>query len=166
MIGIQFEELKLQHIQSVLDIYMHYVLNTTGTFHARTLSVKEIQEMVLFGSSKYKTFVIFYEGDLCGYVSMGPYKKREAYNGTAEVTVYLRHDKTGCGMGSQAVEFIENYARSKGIHVLVATICGENTASIRLFEKNGFEKCAHFREVGQKFGKLLDVVAYQKILKQ
>jgi phosphinothricin acetyltransferase len=164
MSNIQFEELKPQHIHSVLDIYMHYVLNTTATFHARTLSLKDMQEMVLFGSSVYKTFVMTHKGELCGYVILGPYKKREAYNGTAEVTVYLRHDKTGCGMGSRAVRFIEDYARTKGIHVLIATICGENSRSIRLFEKNGYEKCAHYKEVGRKFGKLLDVVAYQKIL--
>ncbi len=164
MANIQFEALRPQHLQSVLDIYMYYVLNTTATFHARTLSEKDMQEMVLFGSSIYKTFVILSEGELCGYVILGPYKKREAYNGTAEVTIFLRYDKTGCGIGSQAIEFIEDYARSKGIHVLIATICGENTASIRLFEKQGFEKCAHYKEVGQKFGKLLDVVAYQKIL--
>jgi len=164
MADIQFEELKLQHMQSVLDIYMYYVFNTTATFHARTLSLKDMQEMVLFGSSKYKTFVMTHEGQLYGYVILGPYKKREAYNGTAEVTVYLRHDKTGCGIGSQAVKFIEEYARTKGIHVLIATICGENSRSICLFEKNGYEKCAHYKEVGRKFGKLLDVVAYQKIL--
>jgi phosphinothricin acetyltransferase len=164
MTDTQFEELRPRHLQSVLDIYMYYVLNTTATFHARTLSLKDMQEMVLFGSSIYKSFVIMYEGELCGYVIMSPFKKREAYNGTAEVTVYLRHDRTGCGIGSRAVCFIEDYARTKVIHVLIAAICGDNTASIRLFERHGFEKCAHYREVGQKFGQLLDVVAYQKIL--
>ncbi len=49
--------------------------------------------------------------------------------------------------------------------MLVATICGENAASIGVFAKNGYEKCAHYKEVGQKFGQLLDVVAYQKILR-
>jgi L-amino acid N-acyltransferase YncA len=50
------------------------------------------------------------------------------------------------------------------MHVLMATICGENDKSIRLFEKNGYFKCAHYKEVEEKFGELLDVVAYQKIL--
>jgi phosphinothricin acetyltransferase len=70
----------------------------------------------------------------------------------------------GRGLGGRGAQFIEDVAKSNGIHVLVATICGENEASIRLFERNGYEKCAHFREVGKKFGRWLDVVAYQKIL--
>jgi phosphinothricin acetyltransferase len=143
---------------------MYYVLNTTATFHARTLSKNEMQELVCFDNSKYKTFVMIEQGEVRGYVIMSPYKKREAYNDTAEVAVYLKHDKLGRGLGSLAVNYIEDYARSQSIHALIATICGENIRSIRAFEKNGYEKCAHYKEVGQKFGKLLDVVAYQKIL--
>lgn len=63
-----------------------------------------------------------------------------------------------------AVKYIEGFAKNKNIHVLVATICGENSGSINLFEKNGYTKCAHYKEVGEKFGQFLDVVAYQKII--
>jgi phosphinothricin acetyltransferase len=46
--------------------------------------------------------------------------------------------------------------------VLVGTLCGENHASIRLMEKSGYSRCAHLKNIGEKFGKLLDVVVYQK----
>jgi phosphinothricin acetyltransferase len=52
------------------------------------------------------------------------------------------------------------------ISVLIGMITGENVASIKLFKACGYEKCAHFKEVGQKFNKLLDVVAYQKIIQE
>lgn len=93
-----------------------------------------------------------------------PSIKREAYDGTAEVTIYLKTGFTGKGLGSMALKYVENHAKHQHLHVLVATICGENEESIRLFSKNGYDKCAHYKEVGQKFGQLLDVVAYQKIL--
>ncbi|WP_394325579.1 GNAT family N-acetyltransferase [Methanosarcina barkeri] len=54
--------------------------------------------------------------------------------------------------------------KKQNIHVLIATICGENSKSINLFVRNGFSKCAHYKEVGEKFGQLLDVMAYQKII--
>ena len=53
---------------------------------------------------------------------------------------------------------------SSGFRVLIGIISADNKQSIALVEKCGFEKCAHFKEVGEKFGKILDVVAYQKIL--
>jgi phosphinothricin acetyltransferase len=57
---------------------------------------------------------------------------------------------------------IEGAAKKGGIHVLIGTLCGENYASIRLLEHMGYTKAAHLRNVGEKFGKILVVVMYQK----
>ena len=158
------EELKEDHLTKIREIYNYYILNSTATFHAHPLSIDEMRELVFFDNPKYKTFAILDGHDLCGYVILTQHKKREAYDGTAEVTVYLQPDCIGKGLGSLALRYIEDIAKKSNIHVLVATICGENNQSIGLFEKNSYFKCAHYKEVGQKFGKLLDLVAYQKIL--
>ncbi len=147
-------------------LYNHYVLHSTATFHAHEMDTDEFRDMVVFDDPKYVTYVMRDKGALAGYVLLTQHKKREAYDDTAEVTVYLQPGLTHKGFGSAAIQFIEGIAREKGLHVLVATICGENAASIGVFAKNGYEKCAHYKEVGQKFGQLLDVVAYQKILRQ
>ena len=161
-----FDEMREEHLDDVLRIYTHYVLNTTATFHARPLSREEMRELVFFNDEKYKTFVICDEADVCGYVFIAQHKKREAYDGTAEVSVYLRPTQTGKGLGSLAIKYIEQYAKAQNIHVLVATICGQNEESINLFKKNGYSQCAHYKEVGKKFGQLLDIVAFQKIISQ
>lgn len=162
--GIRFEEIREEHLRQVLDIYMYYVQNTTATFHAHALTLDEMRELVIFDDPKYRTYVIFDDDALCGYVLLTQHKRREAYDGTAEVTIYLKRGYPGRGIGSRALRFIEEYAKGRDIHALVATICGENMDSIRLFERNGYAKCAHYREVGKKFGQWLDVVAYQKII--
>ncbi|TCL61462.1 phosphinothricin acetyltransferase [Hydrogenispora ethanolica] len=165
MSAVTFEELREESLPEVLAIYTHYVQNTTATFHAHALSLAEMREVVFFDSPKYQTYAIrAASGVICGYVLLTQHKKREAYDGTAEVTIYLHPDFTGQGIGGQAIAFIEKAARERNFHVLVATICGQNAASIQLFERNGFSRCAHYREVGRKFGQLLDVVAYQKII--
>ena len=46
----------------------------------------------------------------------------------------------------------------------MALISGENEASIRLFEKCGFECCANIRQVAEKKKKKLDLRMYQKII--
>ncbi len=161
---IHFEEMKDEYIDDALDIYNHYIINTNVTFHTHSLSKEQMYELVFFNSHKYMAYVILSDGTICGYVILGPYKKREAYAGTAEVTIYLKPEYSGKGIGSKALKFIEDFAKSHDIHVLIAVICGENAKSINLFAKNGYCQCAHFREVGRKFNKWLDVVAYQKIL--
>jgi L-amino acid N-acyltransferase YncA len=92
------------------------------------------------------------------------FSEREGYGRTAEVSVYLLPEYRGMGLGGRAVVFLEEVARSNGFHALIASICAENTGSIRMFERNGYTKCAHLKEVGFKFERLLDVVDYEKIL--
>lgn len=164
MENVNIEELQEEHLRAVLDIYTYYILNSTATFHDHALTMDEMREIVFFDTDQYKSFIIKEKDAICGYAILTQYKKREAYNGTAEVTVYLKHDCVGKGIGSLAVRFVEQLAKEKGFHALLAIICGENDKSIALFEKNGYFKCAHYKEVGMKFGRRLDVVSYEKII--
>lgn len=50
------------------------------------------------------------------------------------------------------------------LHVAIGGIALPNDASIALHEKNGFEKVAHFKEVGYKFNKWVDVGYWELIL--
>jgi L-amino acid N-acyltransferase YncA len=159
-----FQEVKEEHISDLLEIYNYYVLNTTATFHSSPLTEDDMRKLVMFSDSKYRTFVISDKKAIQGYVLLTQHKTREAYDKTGEVTVYLNHNYVGKGIGSIAVQHIEKFARGMGFHVLIATICGENDKSIKAFERNGYEKCAHFKQVGRKFEQWLDVVAYQKII--
>ncbi|MBP2652157.1 MAG: bar 1 [Firmicutes bacterium] len=159
-----FEEMNEAYLDEVLQIYTHYVLTSTATFHSQPLTKEDMRKIVFFDNPKYKTYVIRQEHTICGYVLITQHKKREAYDTTAEVTIYLKSDFVKLGIGSLALGHIEAYAKTQGIHALVATICWSNTGSIRLVEKHGYSKCAHYKEVGKKFGKYLDLVAYQKII--
>ncbi|MGE5391620.1 MAG: N-acetyltransferase family protein [Deltaproteobacteria bacterium] len=152
------------HLPAVLEIYRHYVLNTSSTFHTVVPTADEMRTMVYFDHPVYRTFVMLSDDEICGYVILDQHKKREAYDGTAEVSVYLRPDHVGQGIGTAAIQYIEEYAIDQGLHALVATISGENGRSIKAFERNGYVKCAHYREVGKKFERYIDVVAYEKLL--
>lgn len=43
-------------------------------------------------------------------------------------------------------------------------VSAENVLTCRFWEKQGFEKCGFFRQVGHKFDRWLDTAAYQLIL--
>ncbi|NTV90722.1 MAG: N-acetyltransferase [Clostridiales bacterium] len=162
---IKFVEMEEKYLQAVKKIYNYYIENSTATFHYYPMDDDGIRELVFFDRLPYKTYVMISpEDEVCGYVLLTRHKSREAYDITAEVTIYLHPDYTGKGLGTRALQFIEEYAGKTQLHTLVATICGENESSLKLFEKNGWEKCAHYKEVGKKMGRLLDLVAYQKIL--
>ena len=165
MDGIEFKELREEQLDDVLSIYNGYVLNSTATFHLHSLTKEEMRRIVFFSSPRYRTYAILSAGTVLGYVLLTPFNPREAYDGTAEVTIYLSPDFTGRGIGTHALAFLEDRARERGFHSLIAVVTAENGASAALFLKCGFSECARYREVGRKFGRLLDVVCFQKILR-
>jgi L-amino acid N-acyltransferase YncA len=164
MAELIFRDLEDIHLQEVLDIYNYYVINTTVSFHTIPINLNEIKENVIFEKSIYKSFIICLDNIITGYVLISQHKKKQAYDVSGEVTIYLKPEYVGQGIGGKALKFIEEFAANQGFHVLIATICSENEKSIFLFEKYGYYQCAHYKEVGFKFGRRLDIVTYQKII--
>ncbi len=161
---IELVELNDDDFEVVKEIYDYYVLNSTATFHTQLVAIEELKRVILISHPKYKSFLIKTIGEICGYCYLSQYKNRQAYDRTAEITIYLKNQFTGMGIGKATVQELEEIAKHNNIKVLIGIITGDNLVSINLFEKCGYQKCAHFREVGEKFNKLLDVVAYQKII--
>lgn len=165
MAAIRFCELTEEHLAEVAEIYNYFVVNTTISFHTEPVSLEEMRSIVISANPRYESYVIERDRAIVGYVLIGRHKIRQAYDDTGEVTIYLRPECVGQGIGGAALRFIEEVARRNRFHVLVATICAENESSKILFERHDYEQCAHFKEVGYKFGRWLDIVSYQKIMR-
>ncbi len=181
---LQFVPVQEQHLEQIVDIYNYYVLHTTVSFHTEPLTLEDMRAQLFDLPAHYCSYAIIErtdkstledqqvnvvsdahnEASLLGYILLTRHKAKQAYDTTAEITIYLKPEQAGKGIGSRALVFIEQAAQQHGFHVLVATVCADNTSSIRLFERYGYEKCAHFREVGRKFDRWLDIVSYQKII--
>ena len=164
MTDVRFDPIEEEDLDEVQAVYNHYVLHGTATFHTHPLKRQEMRAIVVSGDARFPSYLIRCGDETAGYCMLAPFKKREAYDATAELTVYLKPQYTGKGLGKTAVRMLEEKATQLHMHALLAVICGENTQSIRLFECCGYEKCAHYREIGHKFGRYLDVVVMQKIL--
>jgi phosphinothricin acetyltransferase len=161
---IEFADLNEDDLELVREIYNFYIENSTATYYTEKISVGELKEFIPVQHKKYKSFLIKVDNEPCGFCYISQYKKRQAYDRTAELSLYLKPEHTGRGIGKVVLEHLEKVARDNGISVLIGIISGDNENSIKLFEKNGYEKCAHYKQVGEKFNKILDVVSYQKIL--
>ena len=149
-------------LDTIRKIYDHYILNTTATFHNEPITLPELKEFLFIANPKYPSFVMKDHDRIIGYCFLTRFKKRQAYDRTAELSIYIQPEYTGRGIGVLALRFLEDAAKNAGIHTLIGTLCGENHASIRLMEKCGYARCAHLKNTGEKFGKILDVVMYQK----
>jgi len=68
-------------------------------------------------------------------------------------------------IGRDLVESLFPLALGLGKHVMIGGIDAANDASIRFHERLGFERVAHFREVGRKFGRWLDLVFHAALFR-
>ena len=159
---LEFPRVTNTDLAAILAIYNDYILNSTATFHSEKLTKKDLETFLFVSHPKYPSFLITDNDEMIGYCFLTQFKKRQAYDRSAELSIYLKPEFTGKGIGLVALDHLEAAAKKAGIHVLVGTICGENHASIKLMEKAGFSRCAHLKNIGEKFGKILDVVIYQK----
>ena len=148
----------------ICDIYNHYVHNTAITFEQQPVSVPEMQARIESYASAYPWLVAERDGLLLGYAYATRWRTRAAYDLTVESTVYVADAARGSGIGRPLYLALLDALREQSIHAVVGCIALPNPGSVALHEKCGFEKVAHFSEVGRKFDRWVDVGFWQVLL--
>jgi phosphinothricin acetyltransferase len=150
---------------AIAHIYNYYIQNTTITFEEQPVSAAEISARIGEVTSASLPWLVAEDaGRLSGYAYATKWKARSAYRFSVEVTVYLDQDCLGRGLGSQLYTALFASLKEKGVHSVIGGVALPNPASIALHEKFGMARVAHFKEVGFKFGKWIDVAYWQLTL--
>lgn len=148
--------------EAIARIYNHYILDTTITFEEQPLSPEAMAERIrAIASAGLPWLVAEQRGQVAGYAYASKWQGRCAYRFTVESTVYLDPAALGQGLGSQLYQALLAQLRDGSMHVVIGGIALPNPASVALHERLGFEKVAHFKEVGFKFDHWIDVGYWQ-----
>lgn len=149
----------------ICKIYNYYVLNTHINFEEEVVPVDEMELRIINITSKHPWLVCEVDGKIVGYAYASEWKSRCSYRFSVESTIYLAHGGCGKGIGSQLYKALLEKISGTNIHAIIGGIAQPNEASVALHEKFGFEKVAHFKEVGFKFSKWIDVAYWEKIIR-
>lgn len=152
-------------LDAIAEIYNHEVLTGTATFDSEPRSNEDVRSWLLGRGPRYPTLVAMEGERVIGFAGLYPWSPRKAYEVTAESTVYLRHDRRGLGLGKILLHAVLEEGRKGGIHSVIARVESSNVASLKLHQTQGFRKVGTLKEVGRKFGRLLDVDLLQLIFK-
>lgn len=151
-------------LPAINDIYNHYVQHSTCTFQLEPETAEGRHAWFAGHGARHPVTVAEDAGQVIGWGTLSKFRERAGYDNTVEASVYIRPDCLGRGLGKiMLVDLIER-ARQLGFHTLIGGACTEIEASIRLQEALGFKQVAHLHQVGQKFGRWLDVVYMQLML--
>lgn len=147
--------------EAIVRIYNYYIEETIITFEEEPIDAVEIVRRMGRPPADFPWFVHEDGGRIDGYAYAAPWRTRVSYRFSAESSVYLDPERIGCGIGTALYRKLIETATGRGLHLLIGGITIPNPPSIRLHERLGFEKVAHFREVGRKFDQWIDVGYWQ-----
>jgi phosphinothricin acetyltransferase len=97
-----------------------------------------------------------------GWAALTPKSSRKAYAGVAEVSIYLRLECAGKGLGSRLLSEIIKESERHGFWTLKSGIFPENKTSLALHEKYGFRVLGTEERIGKLDGVWRDVVQMER----
>lgn len=162
---VEIRQAVYDDLPQMLDIYNDVILNTTAVYdyEAHTLEMRR-QWFETKQQQSFPVFVAEEDGAVLGFSSIGPFRAWAAYKYTVENSIYVKANCRGKGVGKLLLQPLIEASKALGMHTIVAGIDASNDASIYLHKQFGFEEVAHFKQVGYKFDKWLDLTFLQLML--
>jgi len=151
---------------AINDIYNHYVLHSTCTYQEEPELLEGRRQWFEHHSDRHPVIVAEVAGQVIGWGSLSAYHARSAYRRTVENSVYVHHELHRRGIGSLLLQDLISRARNLGHRAIIAGIDADQPTSVALHAKFGFEEVGHLKQVGFKFGRWLDVIYMELLLKE
>lgn len=154
------------HASAILDIFNHEIVFSTSLYDYQP---RPLSSMVAwFKNKELGNFPVIgavdESGQLMGFATYGSFRGWPAYKYTVEHSVYVHHSFQVRGVGSALMRELISHAKNQQFHVMVGGIDLNNTASISLHEKLGFNHAGTIKQAGFKFGRWLDLAFYQLVM--
>jgi L-amino acid N-acyltransferase YncA len=152
-------------LPGILAIYNDVIISSTAVYTDSPVPLEERKAWLDARRAQRYPVLVSVDGlDVMGFASFGDFRPWPSYRHTVEHTVHVRSDRRGLGIGGRLVRELFPMAIARDKHVMIAGVDASNEDSLRFHERLGFEKVAHLKEVGHKFGRWLDLVFLQRFL--
>lgn len=145
-----------------LSIYNYEVEHGVATLDLEPRTLEEWHEWYNAHSDEQHPIIVGTIDDVVvGYASLSPYRLKDAFKSTVELSIYIHQNYRGRGVATRLMEHILEMAKADTmIHNVVSVITAGNEGSTKLHTRFGFTYCGLTPEVGFKHGKYQDTETY------
>jgi L-amino acid N-acyltransferase YncA len=151
-------------IHSILEIYNQGIEDRIATLEEETKDYSYMKEWFDKHQGRYRVVVAEQDGVVAGWASLNPYSNRCAYDGVADLSIYISRDHRGKGLGKQLLAEIESIAAANSFHKIVLFTFAFNQLGQGLYRKMGYREVGVFHNQGKLDGKFVDVMVMEKLL--
>ena len=164
MTQIRVRTANLADLDTIRSIYNEGIEDRVATLDESVKSERDIEDWFAAHDDRYAVLVAERDGATVGWASLNRYSHRCAYDGVADLSVYVRRTARGTGVGSVLLEELEQTACNNDFRKIVLFALANNAAGVALYAKMGYREVGIFREQGRLDGVLTDVVIMERIV--
>ncbi|KAH9846931.1 GCN5-related N-acetyltransferase [Lenzites betulinus] len=175
--SVQIRNATEANLPAIIDIYNDQILHGTATFHTEPQTLEECVLWLKSVQAEHYPCIVAEVVEpeandapgrkrTVGWCNLSHYNMRQAYDGSAELSLYIHKDFRGKGIGEKLLKRIVEDAREQEgrFHTIIASVTTENAPTVHFWQKQGFELRGTLYQVGRKFGQWLDVSYFQIIV--
>lgn len=156
---------------ALADIYAPYVRETAVSFEYEPPSNEEFAGRIREVLEKYPYLAAVRGEEILGYAYAHPYGVRKAYSHSVELSVYIRRDCRGLGIGRMLYEAMEILLKAQNITNLYVLVAGVEVEDAYLTHDSqkfhlamGYDYVGKLHKAGYKFGHWYDMITMEKLI--
>ncbi len=162
---MKIRDATIYDLPQLAEIYNREVESSTSTFDTEPQDLRQQKAWFEFHQSpSYPLIVADREGTILGWASLSPWSGRCAYSRTVEASIYVHCDYRRQGIAQGLIGELVVRAQSAGHRVITGRIEASNEVSRKLLQNANFTSVGVMHSVGEKFGRILDVELFERIL--
>ncbi len=153
-----------EDLESILDIYNQGIEDRVATLEETPKDLEYMQNWFEKDHNlRFAVLVAEQAGDIVGWASLNRYSNRCAYDGVADLSIYINRTNRGMGIGSFLLRDIELLAMENKFNKIVLFTLPFNELGQGLYRKSGYREVGLLKKQGKLDGRFVDVMVMEKV---
>ncbi|MNZ88241.1 putative phosphinothricin acetyltransferase YwnH [compost metagenome] len=153
-----------EDLEDILHIYNQGIEDRIATLEEETKDHAFMNQWFAEHQGRHAVLVAEKNKCIVGWSSLNPYSYRCAYRGVADLSIYIRREYRGQGIGSILLDALEEEARKNDFFKIVLFTFPFNRNGQGLYRKMNYREVGVFQNQGILDGNPIDVMIMEKIL--
>ncbi len=149
---------------AINDIFNQAVTEGESDLDIDVKDTEYRRQWLAYHSRRHPVYVGELEGRVVCWVALSPYSGHYAYDGVAELEMYVAPQYRHQGLGGLLLKFIEQQAMNLGYYKIVLSVYAANLQALHAYRRAGYRDVGVFRNHGYRKGKLYDMVFMERLL--
>lgn len=146
-------------LPTIVEIYNHAVGTKIITADVEPVTIESrLAWFHSHSSDRYPLWVLERENKIAGWLGFRMFYGREAYQSTAEISLYVDPRFHRQGVGQSLLNSAIEQSPKLGIYTLIGIAFAENLPSVELLKKFGFEQWGYLPAVARSWDIDRDVI--------